>query len=313
LSKFAEDTSKFAEDAANTVSSAAQSVSTSVADSISETTNLPLNLTWAAKVYKEMLENPEISIPQFILKRAKGIVFLKEYKAGLLISLNSGGGVFLARLHDGTWSGPCAITVGGLSGGLQFGASQSQSVMLLNSADAVSHFVNDNVVRLGSNVGVAAGPVGRDLDFSVHLAENPAAAFSYSISSGLFAGVALTGAVVSVDHEQNTQFYGRAVTPADIVAGSARPPAPSAELAELHTVLNAVSSDEKLFRLEMASVGNMGTMEGALQNARYWLSLCLQGDLGEDLLVPPAVLQRAKGLVFMMELNMGAGFSLVTG
>ncbi len=46
-----------------------------------------------------------------------------------------------------------------------------------------------------------------------------AAAFSYSHSRGLYAGVSLDGSVILTRNEVNSNFYGRHVTPQEILSG----------------------------------------------------------------------------------------------
>ena len=44
--------------------------------------------------------------------------------------------------------------------------------------------------------------------------------YSYSRSRGLFAGVSLEGAALSIDHDANEEVYGVGVTPRKIFAGT---------------------------------------------------------------------------------------------
>ena len=61
--------------------------------------------------------------------------------------------------------------------------------------------------EIGGEVGVAAGPVGREAAAST----NPrldAGILSYSRSKGAFIGAALKGAVISPDNDLNEAVYG---------------------------------------------------------------------------------------------------------
>lgn len=66
-------------------------------------------------------------------------------------------------------------------------------------------------------MSVAAGPVGRTAETSVAL---QSAIYSYSRSEGFFAGVSLERTVVSVRDEA---YYGKPVTPQEILSGKAPP------------------------------------------------------------------------------------------
>jgi SH3 domain-containing YSC84-like protein 1 len=52
-----------------------------------------------------------------------------------------------------------------------------------------------------------------------------AAVYTYSRSQGLFAGASLEGTVIMVRNDANAQYYGRSVTPQQILAGNVVPPA----------------------------------------------------------------------------------------
>ena len=71
--------------------------------------------------------------------------------------------------------------------------------------DGLDGLLKDKV-ELGGEVGVAAGPVGREAAAST----NPrldAGILSYSRSKGLFIGAALKGAVISPDNDLNKAVY----------------------------------------------------------------------------------------------------------
>lgn len=51
-----------------------------------------------------------------------------------------------------------------------------------------------------------------------------AAVYTYSRSQGLFAGVSLQGSVIATRDDANTEYYGRAVTPDEILSGAVKPP-----------------------------------------------------------------------------------------
>jgi lipid-binding SYLF domain-containing protein len=60
--------------------------------------------------------------------------------------------------------------------------------------------------EMGGEVGVAAGPVGREAAASTNLTLD-AGILSYSRSKGAFIGAALKGAVISPDNDLNEAVY----------------------------------------------------------------------------------------------------------
>src|SRR4029453_2658678 len=120
------------------------------------------------------------------------------------------------------WSGPSAIGTGGAGFGFQGGAQVTEYVMVLNTDEAVKAFSRGGNVTLGGDVSVAAGPVGRTASVAV---TPVAAVYSYSPSKGLFARVAVPGTVIATRTRANKDYYGRKVTPEEILSGKVKPPA----------------------------------------------------------------------------------------
>ena len=69
---------------------------------------------------------------------------------------------------------------------------------------------------MGVDLSVAAGPVGRSVEADV---TPVATVYSYSRSQGLFAGISLEGTAIVARDEANAEYYGKSVTPADILSG----------------------------------------------------------------------------------------------
>ena len=73
-----------------------------------------------------------------------------------------------------------------------------------------------NSVKLGGDVGVAAGPVG--MGAAAGTANLSADILSFSRSKGLYGGIALDGAVVAIRGALNEAYYGKkGVSPTDIL------------------------------------------------------------------------------------------------
>ncbi|KAJ2358341.1 hypothetical protein GGF43_000871, partial [Coemansia sp. RSA 2618] len=198
----------------------------------------------AARIISEFVVPPKFDdvddiIPPDVLQHCRGIAVLTIIKAGVIWSGRAGVGLVCSRLPDGSWSGPSAISTGGVGIGGQIGAQMTEVVMILNTDDAVRAFEENAGIQLGSNVSVAAGPLGRSGEFSAAVnTSNVAAVYSYSKSKGLFAGVSLEGSAVLQRKDVNQEFYGR-VSPAELIlSGEIRPPQGISEWEVLKMVLN---------------------------------------------------------------------------
>ncbi|MGE3500007.1 MAG: YSC84-related protein [Candidatus Binatia bacterium] len=180
----------------------------------------------AAAVIERFREMPEQGVPESVLKDAKGLAILTVLKAGFIFSGQGGWGVVVARTPHG-WSGPSAIGTGGAGFGLQIGAEVTEFVLVLNTPEAVEAFSKGANISLGAALSVAAGPVGRTGGANVMPI---AAVYTYSRSQGLFAGASLEGTVIASRDSQNREYYGREVTPREILSGKVKPPAGAAKL-----------------------------------------------------------------------------------
>jgi lipid-binding SYLF domain-containing protein len=96
--------------------------------------------------------------------------------------------------------------LGGGSIGLQIGGSSTDVVMLFMTDDSVKNLLEDKF-EIGGEASAAAGPVGRTAKASTD-AQLQAQILSYSRAKGLFAGISLSGVVISPDNDANQALYG---------------------------------------------------------------------------------------------------------
>jgi lipid-binding SYLF domain-containing protein len=94
----------------------------------------------------------------------------------------------------------------GGSFGWQIGAQSTDIILVFKTRASVDGITNGKFT-LGADASVAAGPVGRQASVATDW-KLQSEVFSYSRNRGLFAGVALEGASVSMDRKANAAFYG---------------------------------------------------------------------------------------------------------
>jgi lipid-binding SYLF domain-containing protein len=175
----------------------------------------------AVQVLREVMAMPESAIPENLLNRAYAIAVIPGVvKAGLVVGGRHGRGLIAVRGSDGTWTNPSFISITGGSVGFQAGVQSTDIVLVFRTERGVDSIVSGKFT-LGADAAVAAGPVGRTASASTD-AQLKAEIYSYSRSRGLFAGVALDGAVLAIDHRANQRVYGRNVTPRQVFAGGVR-------------------------------------------------------------------------------------------
>ena len=80
-------------------------------------------------------------------------------------------------------------------------------------------------VKLGLNLSVAMGPVGRQIEGTgVAGGKGSASCYAYAVSRGAFAGVALDGTVLFTRDRLNHTFYGHPASATQLLSGRIPPP-----------------------------------------------------------------------------------------
>ncbi|MDN5924376.1 MAG: lipid-binding SYLF domain-containing protein [Xanthomonadales bacterium] len=173
----------------------------------------------ATAVLAKFMQSPDKALPQNMLNNAYAVAIIPDViKAGLVVGGRHGLGLVSIK-QGNTWSDPSFISLTGGSIGFQIGVSSTDVVLIFRSKQGVDSIVYGKFT-LGTDLAVAAGPVGRSVQAATD-AQLKAQIYSYSRTRGLFAGVALQGAVMRIDDAANAAAYGKAITAAQIFAGDA--------------------------------------------------------------------------------------------
>jgi lipid-binding SYLF domain-containing protein len=190
-------------------------------------------LAESATVLTEIMNAPDQSIPDDLLRKAYCVVIVPGVKnVGVIVGGKYGRGFAICRKDNHANRGaPAAVRIEGGSVGLQIGASATDVVMLVMDQRSVDG-LQSSKFTLGGGAEVAAGPVGRSGSAETDAAFR-AKILSYSRSRGVFAGIALTGATLRQDLDENKSLYGKPVTNKQIVDGAVMPPAAATDLLAL--------------------------------------------------------------------------------
>jgi lipid-binding SYLF domain-containing protein len=173
----------------------------------------------SATVFDEIMAAEDQAIPRAIMGKAEGIaIFPNTIKAGFIFGGMRGRGIISAR-NGASWSAPAFLTLTGGSFGLQIGGQAADLVLVINDRRGLETLVS-NQFKLGADIAVAAGPVGRDAQASTDL-QLRAQILSYSRSRGLFAGVTVNGSTIRQDRDANQRFYGKPLDTKQIIFGPA--------------------------------------------------------------------------------------------
>jgi len=174
----------------------------------------------AADVLEQLTRIPEKTVPPALLSRAYAVAVIPNVvKAAFGLGARRGKGIIVVRQDDNSWSNPAFITITGGSFGWQGGIQSTDIILVFKTRKGVEGIENGRLT-LGADASVAAGPLGRHTAVATDV-EFKAEVYSYSRSRGLFAGVALEGASVTMDRKANAAFYGSSgMTPEKIFVSS---------------------------------------------------------------------------------------------
>jgi lipid-binding SYLF domain-containing protein len=178
----------------------------------------------AHEVLHELMATPDRGIPDNVAMHATCVAVIPGFKKGaFVVGGEYGQGVVSCRTGHG-WSAPAFIQLTGASFGFQIGGQSTDLVLVAVTHHGAQRLLRDKL-KLGGDIAVAAGPVGRDSQASTTELAN-AGFLTYSRNKGVFAGVDLNGDVVNQNMNDTEEYYGHDVSFERILDGAV-PPHPS--------------------------------------------------------------------------------------
>lgn len=173
-------------------------------------------MTTQVKAAQETLANfhndPEMRWFRDHMKNARAILISPRItRAGFVFGGSGGDALVLARDKSGRWVGPAFYNMGAGSVGFQIGVDVSEVVILVMSEKALNALLSSSF-KLGGDASIAAGPVGIGAASDV-----TTDMVSFARSKGVYAGLSLEGTVIKPDEGANSAFYGKPVSPVDIL------------------------------------------------------------------------------------------------
>jgi SH3 domain-containing YSC84-like protein 1 len=153
-----------------------------------------------------------VALPQ-LMKKAKGVlIYPLIVEGGFIIGGSGGTGVLLVRDEKtNTYSKPAFYGMGGLSLGFLAGGAAAETILVVNTQKALDSLLSTKL-KLGGDASIAVGPKGAGT--SATFTED---FISYSKSKGAYANMSLNGQVISSRDSLNDAYYGKKVTPLEIL------------------------------------------------------------------------------------------------
>ncbi|MBC7801306.1 MAG: lipid-binding SYLF domain-containing protein [Gemmatimonadaceae bacterium] len=167
---------------------------------------------------QQMLNDRDGTDAQSVLRRARAAMICPQiFRAGFLLGGQGGSCVLVARDGAGSWSAPAFYGMGGGSIGFQAGV-QDAEVMLIIMSDRGLNAVMDSQFKLGADASATFVDLGGGVEGATTAALR-ADIVGFTRARGLFAGISISGSLMSSKSEWNQAYYGRPLAAQQIVVG----------------------------------------------------------------------------------------------
>jgi lipid-binding SYLF domain-containing protein len=176
--------------------------------------DLQQKLMVATEIYQDFF-GPSGAAQNRVVKTAQCIAVIPNMvKGAFLAGGHKGMGVISCR-GDDDWSPPAFVKISGGSFGLQIGGEVSDLVLFFMTRRGVESLL-ETKFTLGAEAGVAAGPFGSTAETNTDLRLR-AEIYAYARSRGLFAGLSIEGASMTVSQKAISSYYGKRIWPEEIL------------------------------------------------------------------------------------------------
>ena len=169
----------------------------------------------AVGTIQDLHRDKEFGTARDLMHRTRAVMIAPRiFKAGFFVGGEGGTATLLVR-GPGGWSPPAFYTIASATFGLQIGAQESEMILFIMSDRALQALMRDKF-KIGGNAGIAVATLGSNVQGAT-TANAGADIIVWASSSGAYAGITLDGSLIEPRREANASYYGRPVTPAQIV------------------------------------------------------------------------------------------------
>lgn len=185
-------------------------------------TSQQVTVDGARKVLNDLRHDKEFGNAEQLIRKAKAIFIVpKLVKGGFFVGGEGGNGVLMVK-HRGGWSDPGFYAIGAASFGLQAGLEQSEVIMLIMTQKGVDGILHDQF-KIGAQAGISVVTLGSGVEGAIGGASLPDVVV-WSSSTGLYGGLTVDGSIIKSEPNMDSEYYGRPVTPRDVLFGTVNSP-----------------------------------------------------------------------------------------
>ena len=157
---------------------------------------------------QDMLNDRDGTDAQRMLRRARAVMICPQvFRAGFLFGGQGGDCVLVARDGAGSWSNPAFYGLGSGSFGFQAGLQDSEIMMLILTEKGLRAIMDDQF-KLGADAGGTFVQWGGGVEGATTAAVG-ADIVGFTRSRGLYAGISLSGSMLTTKSQWNHAYYGR--------------------------------------------------------------------------------------------------------
>jgi lipid-binding SYLF domain-containing protein len=161
-------------------------------------------------ILQEFQSRADTAVPAAVLQRAKAIIIVNQFKAGLFVGIKAGHGVILVKKPNGRWSLPVLLNASEASFGLQAGANSVETIYIIND-ETTPRLLFKNRFSIGVDAKAIAGPKAAEVEsYGAEILKTPMLA--YQKVAGLYAGATVKAGQLSRNDSANAKLYNTRYT-----------------------------------------------------------------------------------------------------
>ncbi len=160
-------------------------------------------------ILQEFQSRRETAIPASVWQRARAVLILNQFKAGLFLGVQDGYGVIMVK-KPGGWSVPVLLNAGEASLGFQLGAKAVESVFIITD-DNTPKMLFKQRFNVGVDAKAVAGPKAAEAERNnEEILRTPLLAYTRTV--GLYAGATVKAGHLSRADNHNFALYNTKYT-----------------------------------------------------------------------------------------------------
>jgi lipid-binding SYLF domain-containing protein len=178
-------------------------------------------------ILQEFQSRPDTAVPAAVLQKARALIIVNQFKAGLFFGIKDGYGVILVKKPNGRWSLPVLVSAGEASLGLQVGATAVETIYVITDENTPRLLFNQRF-NVGVDAKAIAGPKEAEAErYNAEILSTPM--LVYTKVAGLYAGATIKAGHLSRNDSANALLYNTRYTMPELLYSDWVTPVPEVQ------------------------------------------------------------------------------------